>query len=72
VPFALEADQWPSGLEWHASDFELGDVVMFHAYTIHRALPNQTADRLRLSIDNRYQRDGEAIEPGSMQTHYNL
>lgn len=74
VPFALEEDQWPrgEGIEWHASDFELGDMVMFHSHTIHRALPNLTENRLRLSIDNRYQREGEAIEPSSMGTHYNL
>ena len=72
VAFALEEDQWPAGLEWHASDFELGDVVIFHSYTIHKALPNRTANRLRLSIDNRYQQDGTAIEPGSMGTHYDL
>jgi hypothetical protein len=28
--------------------------------------------RLRLSIDNRYQRQIEAIEPGSLGRHYNL
>ena len=72
VAFALEEDQWPQGLAWHASDFEMGDVLIFHSYTIHRALPNQTANRIRLSIDNRYQREGTAIEPGSMGTHYNL
>jgi ectoine hydroxylase-related dioxygenase (phytanoyl-CoA dioxygenase family) len=74
VAFALEEDQWPHGelVEWHASDFALGDVVIFHSYTIHRALPNLTGNCLRLSIDNRYQREGEAIEPSSMGTHYDL
>lgn len=74
VAYALEPDQWPQGeaMEWHASDFEMGDVLIFHSHTIHRALPNQTEKRLRLSVDNRYQRDGTDIEPGSLGTHYNL
>jgi ectoine hydroxylase-related dioxygenase (phytanoyl-CoA dioxygenase family) len=58
--------------EWHASDFALGDVLIFHSHTVHEALPNLTSDTLRLSIDNRYQLDGSAIEPSSMGTHYNL
>ncbi|MBZ0291829.1 MAG: phytanoyl-CoA dioxygenase family protein [Anaerolineae bacterium] len=74
VAYALESDQWPQaeGVEWHASDFELGDVLIFHSYTIHRALPNRTENLLRLSIDNRYQREGSDIEPGSLGTHYDL
>lgn len=72
VAFGLEDDQLPTGLQWHASDFELGDVLIFHSYTVHKALPNLTPNRLRLSIDNRYQQAQDAIEPGSMGTHYNL
>jgi ectoine hydroxylase-related dioxygenase (phytanoyl-CoA dioxygenase family) len=58
--------------EWHASDFGLGDTLFFHAYTVHKALPNRTTDRLRVSTDNRYQRRGDDIDPGALQTHYNL
>jgi ectoine hydroxylase-related dioxygenase (phytanoyl-CoA dioxygenase family) len=58
--------------EWHASDFALGDVLIFHSHTVHEALPNLTGDTLRLSVDNRYQLDGSAIEPSSMDTHYNF
>ncbi|HTL28484.1 MAG TPA: phytanoyl-CoA dioxygenase family protein [Tepidisphaeraceae bacterium] len=68
----LDDDQLPPGLQWDAGDFQAGDFLVFHSYTIHKALPNLTPDRLRLSIDNRYQRQNEAIEPGSLGTHYNL
>jgi ectoine hydroxylase-related dioxygenase (phytanoyl-CoA dioxygenase family) len=68
----LDDDQLPPETEWEAGDFAAGDFLVFHSYTIHKALPNLTQDRLRLSIDNRYQRKNEAIEPGSMGTHYNL
>lgn len=64
----------PSGedIEWHAGDLEMGDALLFHSHTIHKALPNLTPDKLRLSTDNRYQLSGTAIEPGSMGSHYNL
>lgn len=59
-------------LEWHTSDYGVGDAVFFHSFTIHKALPNRTPDRLRLSTDNRYQRRGEDIDPTSLLTHFNL
>lgn len=42
-------------LEWHASEFELGDVIIFHSLTIHKAFSNTTKDLMRLSCDFRYQ-----------------
>lgn len=60
------------GVEWHSGDFTAGDVLLFHSHTIHKARPNLTKDRLRLSTDNRYQRVGEAIAPVSQGTHYGL
>lgn len=72
VADGLEDEQLPPGTEWHASDFELGDVLIFHSHTIHKALPNLTDKQLRLSIDNRYQQAETQIEPESMGTHYDL
>lgn len=57
---------------WHSSDFELGDVLFFHAFTIHKALPNLTENLLRVSTDNRYQRPQDEIEPGALLPHFNL
>jgi ectoine hydroxylase-related dioxygenase (phytanoyl-CoA dioxygenase family) len=70
----LEDEHLPKGegIEWHASDFRFGDVLIFHSLCIHKALPNLTGNKLRLSIDNRYQRGDEAIEEAAMKTHYNL
>ena len=59
-------------LIWHTSDFGLGDTLFFHSYTIHKAMPNLTEDRLRLSTDNRYQRPKDAIDPGALKPHMNL
>jgi ectoine hydroxylase-related dioxygenase (phytanoyl-CoA dioxygenase family) len=41
---------------WRASDLAAGDVLFFSAFTVHRALPNLTADQLRVSVDYRYRR----------------
>ncbi len=41
--------------EWLSTNYEVGDTLIFPALTIHMALPNVTEDRLRVSLDNRYQ-----------------
>src|SRR5262249_5662553 len=39
---------------WSTTDFRCGDVVLFRPHTLHRSLPNCSADMLRLSVDFRY------------------
>src|SRR5207302_4486743 len=48
------SDRWVSGV------FELGDVLIFHSLTVHKALPNIT-QYFRVSLDFRYQRASEPI-----------
>jgi ectoine hydroxylase-related dioxygenase (phytanoyl-CoA dioxygenase family) len=57
---------------WHTTDFIAGDALFFHAYTIHKALPNLSGNRLRLSTDNRYQRQDDAIDPSALRPHFDL
>jgi hypothetical protein len=40
---------------WHTTDYEAGDTLIFNSLLAHRALPNNTEDRMRVSLDNRYQ-----------------
>ena len=56
--------------EWHTTDFKVGDALFFHSYTIHKALPNLSPERLRLSTDNRYQRRGDEIDPAALRPHF--
>jgi ectoine hydroxylase-related dioxygenase (phytanoyl-CoA dioxygenase family) len=51
----------PVGVSWAASPLSPGDAVLFNALTVHRALPNTTPDRIRLSVDYRYQPSSEPI-----------
>jgi len=69
----------PGGMEvadpltgsWASADYRLGDVVVFHSLTVHRALPNRT-DRLRLSCDTRFQRVDQPIEGASLKPYADL
>jgi ectoine hydroxylase-related dioxygenase (phytanoyl-CoA dioxygenase family) len=55
---------------WLSTDYRAGDVVIMHSHTIHAAMDNDTPDRLRLSLDFRYQRQGDDVDPSSLQPHY--
>lgn len=65
----LEAYLCDLDLVWARGDYHVGDVVTFSSRTVHRALPNQTGDRVRLSCDFRYQRLDEEINDRSLQVH---
>lgn len=54
---------------WSTVDYRLGDAVVFHALTVHGGVPN-TSDRLRLSVDMRYQPASEPISTWSMAPHF--
>ena len=57
--------------EWHTTDYEVGDTLIFPALTIHQALPNLTEDRLRVSLDNRYHALGDTIAEHMLAPHLN-
>jgi hypothetical protein len=54
---------------WHTADYRAGDVLLFHSHMVHRALPNLTPDRLRLSVDFRYQPLSQPIAEKSLHPH---
>jgi ectoine hydroxylase-related dioxygenase (phytanoyl-CoA dioxygenase family) len=62
----------PEAPVWHTTDYRPGDALFFHSFTIHKALPNLSGDRMRLSTDNRYQRPHDEIEPGALRPHFDL
>jgi hypothetical protein len=43
---------------WVSGDLAAGDVLLFSALTVHAALPNVTADQLRVSMTYRYRPAG--------------
>jgi ectoine hydroxylase-related dioxygenase (phytanoyl-CoA dioxygenase family) len=59
------------GKPWLTADFKTGDLLLFHGHTLHKALDNRTEDRLRVSLEYRFQRKKDDIDPGSMAIHMN-
>ncbi len=57
-------------LHWVTADFEMGDVVLFPSLTVHASLHNATEVRMRLSVDFRYQREGEELTDLVLQPHF--
>ena len=59
----------PNEIDWVEGDFELGDILTFSSYTVHRALRSQRRDRIRLSCDVRFQAIDEEINESSLKPH---
>lgn len=55
--------------DWAGGDFTAGDVLTFPALTVHKALAPLTKERVRLSMDVRYQPASEPIEAKSLTNH---
>jgi len=64
-----ELDDRHDGLDWVGGDMRLGDALIFHSLTVHSAMPNRGGS-MRLSIDYRFQREGEALTPGCLEPHF--
>ena len=54
--------------DWFSVHYEIGDALIFHSHTVHRALPN-TTERLRLSVDYRYQSARQPIVGAFLNPH---
>lgn len=55
---------------WVTTSFAMGDVLLFPALTVHAALHNASEFHLRLSVDFRYQLEGQALTAGCLQPHF--
>lgn len=58
--------------DWFETDFKAGDVLVFHSLTVHKSIPNLTENRIRLSVDFRYQPPSLPIEKKSITPHCNV
>ena len=54
---------------WLTTDYEIGDCLMFHSLTLHKALPNVTDNKLRVSLDNRYQSIESPVADNMLEPH---
>ena len=53
---------------WVNNPFKQGDVLIFHSMAVHKGVSN-ASDKLRMSIDARYQKISDPIAPGSLLPH---
>lgn len=58
----------PEDERWATTDYQVGDVLIFHCLTAHAALPNRT-ERLRLSGDYRWQTTAQEIPADALLPH---
>lgn len=58
-------------LRWVSTDYKLGDILLFPSLTVHSALHNTNPHSMRLSVDFRYQLEGEALTEGCLKPHFN-
>lgn len=65
----LKAQLCPNEDDWVGDDFSAGDVLVFSCFTVHRALAPVVRDQVRLSMDVRYQRVTDPVEPRSLTNH---
>ncbi len=57
-------------LRWVTTDFRAGDVLLFTSHTVHAALHNATEFNMRLSVDFRYQPEGEPLTDLVLEPHF--
>lgn len=57
-------------LRWVSTDYRLGDILLFPSLTVHGALHNRNPQSMRLSVDFRYQLEGEALTEGCLKPHF--
>jgi ectoine hydroxylase-related dioxygenase (phytanoyl-CoA dioxygenase family) len=56
-------------LRWVTTDFRAGDVLLFGSKTVHASL-NNGSDAMRLSVDFRFQPEGEPLTPIVLEPHF--
>jgi ectoine hydroxylase-related dioxygenase (phytanoyl-CoA dioxygenase family) len=57
-------------LRWVTTDFRTGDVLLFPAMTVHASLHNTSEFHMRISVDFRYQQEGETLTDIVLQPHF--
>ncbi len=56
--------------EWVTIDYQVGDLLLFHSHTVHKALPNVSETQIRISVDYRYSALSQPIVADGLEPHY--
>jgi hypothetical protein len=66
----VQCEIWPEETLWHVADVNAGDVIIFHACTVHRAEANTDPYRVRLSVDTRFCDYGAPVFATNLEPHH--
>ena len=66
----IQCRVFPEETCWHVSDYEQGDILIFHSATVHKAEPNLTEQSVRLSIDTRFCDYGAPVFSTNLDPHH--
>ncbi len=66
----VQCEIFPGEDSWHVSDVAQGDVILFHACCVHKAEPNTTDDRVRISVDTRFSDYGAPVFVTNLEPHH--
>jgi ectoine hydroxylase-related dioxygenase (phytanoyl-CoA dioxygenase family) len=66
----VQCEIYPEETNWHVSDFEQGDVLIFHSCLVHKAEPNTAEKAVRLSVDTRFCDHGAPVFSTNLEPHH--
>lgn len=67
---ALLSQEMLERCRWVTTEFAVGDVLVFGSQTVHASLHNASEFYLRLSVDYRWQDEGEALTAACLEPHF--
>lgn len=66
----VQCEIYPEETQWHVSDVKAGDVIVFHACTVHAAQPNTSGHTVRMSVDTRFCDYGAPVSSINLAPHH--
>lgn len=66
----VQCEIYPDEDNWHVSNYDKGDVLIFHSCCVHKAEPNTSQSAARISIDTRFCDHGAAVFSTNLEPHH--
>jgi ectoine hydroxylase-related dioxygenase (phytanoyl-CoA dioxygenase family) len=66
----VQCEILPEETIWHVADVKQGDVILFHSCCVHRAEPNTSQQKVRISIDTRFCDYGAPVFVTNIEPHH--
>jgi ectoine hydroxylase-related dioxygenase (phytanoyl-CoA dioxygenase family) len=66
----VQCEIYPGEDSWHVSNFDQGDVLIFHSCCVHKAEPNTSQSAARISIDTRFCDHGAPVFSTNLEPHH--